>query len=236
MQERLQKIISSRGIASRREAERLITEGRVKVNGKTAELGSSADPARDKIIVSGKRLPIPPAKVYIMMNKPRGYVTTVSDERDRKTVMDLLHGFNKRVYPVGRLDRDSEGLLILTNDGELTNRLMHPSSKIPKQYYVSVTGDIDKGTELLRGEMIIEGQALEPADVYIIRPTESGAVLSITIREGKNRQIRKMCEAAGLLVRRLRRVAVGSLLLGDLPPGKWRELNDEEIKQFAGIK
>ncbi len=229
MKQRLQKIISSSGYCSRRAAEKLITDGRVLVNGRPAALGGSAEDG-DIITIDGNPLPQSAERTYIMLNKPRGYVTTMSDERGRKTVAELTHEVGVRVYPVGRLDLNSEGLLIMTDDGDLANRLMHPSSEIKKTYHVSVRGeDIDSALVILSSPLIIDGVKIKPAEVELLRITESGAALSVTISEGRNRQIRKMCDQAGLEVLRLKRISEGSICLGSLPCGKWRYLTSSEL-------
>ncbi len=236
MKERLQKIISAYGIASRREAEKLIEEGLVKVNGKTAVLGGKADPDKDKIEVRGVMLGDPGDRVYIMLHKPRGFVTTMSDELGRRTVADLVSDCPARVYPVGRLDYNSEGLLIMTNDGYVANSLMHPKFEIPKTYIVKVSGsDIDSSVYRLGEPMVIDGCKLAPASVKILEKTGETASLSVTIHEGRNRQIRKMCEQAGLTVKRLKRISEGRLMLGELRYGKWRYLTDAEVRYLQSL-
>lgn len=236
MQERLQKIISAHGVASRRAAEKLILEGKVRVNGSVAKLGDRADPLRDKIEVEGVILTAPAQRVYIMLHKPRGYVTTMNDELGRKTVADLVRDCPQRVYPVGRLDYNSEGLLIMTNDGDVANSLMHPSFEVPKTYLVKVRGrDIDASVAALGEEMTIDGYSVKAASVRIEEVEGGRASIYITIREGRNRQVRKMCEKVGLEVRRLIRISVGNLMLGELKYGKWRYLTDEEIKYLRSV-
>lgn len=236
MLQRLQKIISSFGAASRREAERMIQEGRIKVNGKTALLGQKADPDTDLIELDGNPLVACGKRVYIMLNKPRGYVTTMRDEKGRRTVRELVAGCNCRVYPVGRLDMDSEGLLLMTNDGELSNRLMHPRYHIPKGYLVKVRGDeIESAVRKLSGPMELDGIKLKPAKVKIIKNDGDTALLSIVIFEGKNRQIRRMCRMAGLEVLSLKRVSQGRLSLGNLRPGAWRYLSESEIEYLNSL-
>ena len=231
MRERLQKLISSAGLASRRAAEELIAAGRVTVNGLPAVLGQRADPAADEIHVDGGPLRVGVERVYIILNKPRGYVTTLSDERGRPTVAELAADAGERLYPVGRLDYNSEGLLLMTNDGALANALTHPSHGIAKTYLTEVAGDIETALPLLRGPMEIDGRAIRPAEV-----ARAGAhTLYITIREGRNRQVRKMCAQAGLSVRRLTRIAEGPLRLGDLPTGKWRRLTENEINVLKNL-
>lgn len=231
MKERLQKLISSAGLASRRAAEELIKQGRVKVNGETASLGMSADPELDDIRVNGKRLRISGTRVYIMLNKPRGYVTTLSDEKGRKTVAELVKGAGRRLYPVGRLDLNSEGLLIMTDDGEAANALMHPSHEVGKTYRVTVSGrEPEAAVRELEALREVEGEPIRPAQVSFAGETGDGIyMLNVTIHEGRNRQVRKMCAAAGLEVRRLVRIAEGELSLGGLQTGKWRHLTSEEL-------
>ncbi len=229
--ERLQKIISARGIMSRRAAERLIEEGRVTVNGVTAELGAKADPAQDEIAIDGKPLPRENGAVYILLHKPRGYVTTLSDEQGRKNVSQLVEDCGTRVYPVGRLDLNSEGLLLMTNDGALTQRLTHPSHQVEKEYLVRVTGDVESALPQLRQDMVVDGVSYLGAKVRELPSGENGSrYLSITIHQGKNRQVRKMCAHCGLKVHRLRRIREGSLELGALKPGGWRYLTPEEVE------
>ena len=229
MEERLQKLLSAAGVCSRRAAEEYITAGRVTVNGETAELGRRADPERDEILVDGKPLKAEDEKLYLLLHKPRGYVTTLSDEKGRKTVADLVADCGARVYPVGRLDLDSEGLLLMTNDGELMQRLLHPSGEINKTYRVSVYGPVAGAAARLSAITDLEGEKIRPAQVEVIRQSGLTAELFITIHEGKNRQIRRMCALCGLTVKRLRRVKEHTLELGDLPAGKWRHLTAEEV-------
>lgn len=228
MEERLQKILSARGVASRRAAETILDAGRVTVNGQTAKVGDRADPERDEIRVDGRPLPPLDRRTYLVLNKPRGYVTTLSDEKGRRTVAQLVAGCGTRVWPVGRLDLDSEGLLILTDDGELTQKLLHPSHEVEKEYHVWVEGDVEKALPILRGPLSLDGVPLHPAQVKIL----DVGVLSVTIHEGRNRQVRRMCAAAGLKVRRLRRVREGSLTLGNLKVGCWRPLTAEELSHL----
>ena len=230
MKERLQKIISASGLMSRRAAEELIAAGKVSVNGVTAALGDKAEAGVDKILVDGKALPSAGEKLYIMLNKPRGYVTTLSDEKGRKNVTELIKELGTRLYPVGRLDMYSEGLLLMTNDGDFANRLMHPSHEIDKCYHTWVKGeDMGWAVELLRCPMEIDGYVTSPAEVDILELKGEEALLAITIHEGRNRQVRKMCEAAGLKVTRLMRVSEGGVELGTLKSGKWRRLTEEEL-------
>jgi len=235
MKERLQKIISASGLCSRRAAEKLITEGRVKVNGLIASLGESADPETDSILVDGKALPGVGERTYLMLNKPRGFVTTLSDERGRPTVAELVADCGKRVYPVGRLDLDSEGLLIMTDDGEFANALMHPRFEIRKTYETYVSGDAEKALPVLRSALDIDGYTIRPAHVDILGREGDRTILSVTIHEGRNRQVRKMCEKAELRVHRLRRVSEGPLHLGALAPGKWRKLSENEMEELRNV-
>ncbi len=229
---RIQKIIADAGYCSRRKAEELIAKGRVTLNGRPVKLGDKAG-SKDIIAVDGERIYIPRKKkmIYIMLNKPRGYVTTVSDELDRKCVMDLLEGLEERVYPIGRLDRNSEGLLLFTNDGEFANNIMHPSRHISKTYRVTVRPDIsDEQLVRLAEGVEIDGKKTLPANVVVKDKQAGRVVLLITIKEGRNRQIRKMCEAVGLEVARLRRISIGPLKLGMLKPGSYRELTPDELR------
>ena len=225
MTQRLQKILSARGVASRRAAEKMIEEGRVTVNGAVALLGQSADPDMDEILLDGKPLPTGSEDVYIILHKPRGYVTTLSDEKDRKNVAQLVADCGIRVYPVGRLDLDSEGLLLLTNDGEFANRLMHPKHEVEKSYLTWVEGYSEAALERLKRPITLDGYTIRSPKVRLVKP----GLLEITIHEGRNRQVRRMCEAAGMHVTRLKRVREGALRLGDLPLGKWRYLTQEEV-------
>lgn len=235
MPERIQKLIAAAGLMSRRAAEECISAGRVTVNGLKAALGDKADADRDIILVDGRRLPSAGKKTYIMLNKPKGYVTTMSDEKGRKNVSELVRDVPERVYPVGRLDMYSEGLLLMTNDGDFANRMMHPSHEVNKTYMTWVQGaDIGEAVEALREPMDIEGYITAPAEVDIADVFPGGAVLAITIHEGRNRQVRKMCEAVGLKVTKLRRVSEGALCLGELKSGQWRYLTDDEIKALTG--
>ena len=231
MTERLQKIISSAGIMSRRTAEGFIAAGRVTLNGVPARLGDRADAEIDRILVDGKALPSTGEKIYIMLNKPRGYVTTTSDERGRKTVMDLLADYPVRVFPVGRLDKDSEGLLLLTNDGAFANLMMHPSHGVSKLYRVTVHPRAEESqvVALSKGVTLDDGTTTQPAVVNVVVDEPGRTVLEMTIKEGKNRQIRRMCEAVGLEVVRLRRSAMGAVKLGMLQPGQYRELTKSEV-------
>jgi 23S rRNA pseudouridine2605 synthase len=239
MKERLQKILSGAGICSRRAAETYITQGRVKVNGITAGLGDSADVELDEILVDGRVLrKNGPRPVYIMLNKPRGYVTTLSDEAGRKTVADLLGDVPERVYPVGRLDMHSEGLLILTNDGDLAHHLTHPSHEVYKEYLVKLSPDeegLPSPEKPLSGSIELDGEKLLPAKCRLLAKTESGYIMTIAIRQGKNRQIRRMCAKCGYTVNSLKRVSEGDVKLGELPSGRWRYLTEKEIRYLKTL-
>ena len=255
MEERLQKWIARCGISSRRAAEELLRQGRVTLNGRVAGLGESGDPERDTLLVDGRPVAAAPEPVYLMLNKPRGYVTTLSDERGRKTAAELVADCGRRVFPVGRLDKDSEGLLLFTNDGTLTQQLLHPRHQVDKVYQVTVSGALEGAEERLSRMRMLEGEPIQPAQVrrlsqkgetavleVIIHPAQvhvldqqpGRVVLQMTITEGKNRQIRRMCRQAGLSVLRLRRVQEHTLHLGNLPSGKWRYLTDEELQDLKG--
>ncbi len=233
MKERLQKILAARGVASRRKAEEWITAGRVQVNGVVAQLGDSADPDTDEILLDGRALPSVQEYMYIMLNKPRGYVTTLADEKGRQNVAQLVEDCGVRVYPIGRLDMDSEGLLLLTNDGDFANKLMHPKHEVDKTYEVSVRGYHAAAPALLRRPIELDGYPIKEPKVKLIRTEEDRAKFLVTIHEGRNRQVRRMCEAAGMTVTKLRRIQEGSLKLGNLPLGKWRNLTEDEV---AGLK
>jgi len=230
--ERLQKIIAARGLCSRRQAEKWIEEGRVRVNGNTAHLGDSADLSEDVIEVDGKRLPKAVKKVYLMLNKPRGYVTTLSDEKGRKNAAELVAGCGNRVYPVGRLDMDSEGLLLFTNDGEFANLMMHPRHEVDKVYRVWVTNFDQEKLEALKEPIELDGYRIKKPRVRPVRMEPTRAILDITIHEGRNRQVRRMCQAAGMEVARLKRIAEGGLRIGDLKTGAWRYLEPGEIEEL----
>lgn len=230
MKERIQKILSSRGVASRRHAEELIKQGRVCCNGLVCNLGDTADPDLDRITLDGKLIPGESGKVYLMLHKPRGYVTTMSDEKGRRNVSELVADCGVRVYPVGRLDMDSEGLLIFTNDGDFANRMMHPRNEIDKTYLATVTGFTEAGLSRFDEPMVLDGYRLKIPTVACTRKLSNDkAVLRITIHEGRNRQVRRMCEIAGMHVTRLVRISEGKLQLGDLPSGKWRYLTEGEL-------
>ena len=230
---RLQKFIAQCGIASRRKAEELILNGHVKVNGKPAVLGDKVT-AADKVFVKGKRIIMPKARYrYIMLNKPRGFITTMNDERGRKCVAQLVADVGDRVYPIGRLDKDSEGMLIFTNDGEFANKVMHPRNSVYKFYRVTVRPSIDE-EQLVKLETGIEldGKKTAPAIVHVIEKQEGRVVLEMILHEGKNREIRRMCEAVGLEVARLRRTQIGGVKMGMLKQGAWRDLTEQEVKKL----
>ncbi len=234
---RLQKYFTDCGVMSRRAAEEQIRLGNVSVNGVTAKLGDSVEPDVDRVCLGGKPvIPQCEEKVCIMLNKPRGYVTTMSDEKGRKNVSALVSDLGIRVYPIGRLDMDSDGLLLLTNDGELANRLTHPRHEIPKIYRVTVKGEVShEALAVLRSPLMLDGYKIMPVDAKIHSRTESGnTVLEMPLYEGRNRQIRKMCDCAGLCVTRLCRVAVGNIRLGGLESGRWRRLSKKEVAYLLG--
>ncbi len=243
---RLQKLLAQCGVASRRKAEELIINGNVKVNGVTAQIGDKVDPQKDKVYVRGKRISTAAKNkyYYVMLHKPRGYVTTMSDEKDRKCVADLVKDVPARVYPVGRLDRESEGLLLLTNDGDFANKVTHPSKHVYKVYRVTVRPSVNEeqvrqmrnGMELpvkSKGKDAPKKEVTAPCEVRIVSREEGRVVLEIILREGKNRQIRRMCKQLGLEVARLKRVAIGQVKLGGLPQGKWRELSADEVRRLT---
>ena len=234
MAERLQKILSARGLASRRTAETWIQQGRVMVNGVPARLGDTADPEQDEILLDGKPLPQGQEPVYILLNKPRGYVTTLSDEQGRPNAAQLVADCGVRVYPVGRLDMDSEGLLLFTNDGAFANALMHPKHQVKKTYDVWVTGYVPGAEIRLARPIELDGYTIRKPEVKLFKAEGNRARLRVTIHEGRNRQIRRMCQAAGMTVTRLRRIREGSLSLGDLAPGAWRYLTREEVARLRG--
>lgn len=232
---RIQKIIASRGVASRRKAEEMITAGRVTCNGRVCLLGESADPDKDIILLDGKPLPSGGEYTYIMLHKPRGFVTTLSDEKGRRNVAELVKDCGQRVYPVGRLDMDSEGLLLLTNDGDFANRLMHPKHNVDKTYLVTVEGYSETGLAQLAQPITLDGYTIAKPSVKLIAADEKGrAKIEVVIHEGRNRQVRRMCAAAGMQVIRLVRTSEGELRLGDLPLGKWRKLTDREVELLKG--
>lgn len=228
MKERIHKILSQRGVASRRQAEKMLAEGRVTCNGRPCQLGESANADIDVILVDGKPIPSTPRPVYIMLHKPKGYVTTLSDEKGRKNVAQLVADCGVRVFPVGRLDMDSEGLLLLTNDGDYANKMMHPSGYVEKVYRVTVKGFSKQALEQVKKPIVLDGYRIKAPKVSLIDAQEDQAQLLITIHEGRNRQVRRMCARAGMQVKRLVRIQEGKLQLGNLEPGKWRYLTDEE--------
>jgi len=236
---RIQKALSDAGIVSRRAAERLIEQGRIKVNGRLCEIGQQVDPARDAVMIDEKPVTLSAKgkkKWYIALNKPRGYVTTLSDEFGRKCVTELVSDIPDRIYPVGRLDRNSEGLLLMTNDGEFANLVMHPRNRIEKTYRVTVSGGVSEDQLIsLSAGVELDGSQTLPAIVNVVTREEERTVLLMTITEGKNRQIRRMCEAVGLEVLRLKRVVEGPVRLGMLKPGAWRELTSSELKQLRAL-
>lgn len=233
---RLQKHLSECGVASRRKAEELIAAGRVRVNGRVASIGDKVDPIRDKVTVGSKNVVRVKEKYYIMLHKPRGYVTTMNDERDRKCVAQLVSDVPARVFPVGRLDKDSEGLLIMTNDGELTNLLTHPKSYVTKVYRVTVRGKVsDEQLVNLQEGVMLDGRKTLPCEVTITELKEDRTILRFGIVQGRNRQIRRMCEQLGLEVMRLKRTEIAGVKLGMLPPGQWRDLNEKEMKHLENI-
>ncbi len=233
MEDRLQKILSAAGVCSRRKAEEYITAGRVTVNGAVAALGDRADPDRDTIALDGRPVSRSAGRTVLMLYKPRGVVTTLSDEKGRKNVAQLVADCPARVWPVGRLDMDSEGLLLLTDDGDLTNTLTHPRHEVEKEYQVWVTGCTPGGLEKLAQPMTLDGQPLRPAGVKELRREGERTVLSVVIHEGKNRQVRRMCAACGMTVRRLKRVREGRLPLDrSLRPGQWRPLTEAELDKL----
>ena len=234
MQERVQKILSSCGIASRRKAEELISQGKVTVNGQVCKLGDTADRENDLIYVNGRLVEIAVDKVYIMLNKPRGYVTTLKDEKGRKTVTELVD-CGQRVYPIGRLDMDSEGLLLMTNDGELTNHLLHPRHEVDKTYLVWVKNATKKGVLDMQKAMDIDGYTIKPATVEVLGQNNTLVQLLVVIHEGRNRQIRKMAEKCGMQVTRLRRIGEGPLSLGELKVGQWRYLTKNEVRSLYNL-
>ncbi len=233
--DRLQKLLSAWGVCSRREAERLILAGRVSVNGQKASLGQSADPSSDLIEMDGKAITHRPRDVYIILNKPAGYVTTLSDERGRKCVKELVKNCGCRVYPVGRLDMYSEGLLLFTNDGQMANIFGHPSNRVEKEYLVRVKGDCSDNYTVLSGPFSMDGSEVS-ARVELLTADASSTLLSVTLSEGKNREIRRMCAASGLHVLRIRRVREGNIRLGDLKSGCWRYATPQELEYIKNLK
>jgi 23S rRNA pseudouridine2605 synthase len=234
---RLHKYMAECGVASRRKSEELISAGRVRVNGRVAQIGDSVDPSKDRVRLDGRPLRKKEEKVYIMLHKPRGVVTTMKDEMQRACVAELLKGVSERVFPVGRLDRDSEGLLLLTNDGAFANRLTHPSHGVSKKYRVTIRPDItQEQVEQFETGMELDGRMTAPVGVRVLVREENRVVLEMELGEGRNRQIRRMCEILGLEVARLRRISIGDVKLGMLPPGKWRFLTSEEVSALKSPK
>ena len=237
---RLQKFLSEAGVASRRKAEDMIRSGKVKVNGSVAQIGDSVDPKRDTVTVSGKKVRKETNLRYILLNKPRGYVTTTDDDLGRKSVLELVRDVKVRIYPVGSLDRVSEGALIMTNDGEFANAMMHPSKHVAKTYRVTVRPEItQEKIDILSTGVELDGRMTAPCEVFVLQKEEGRAVLEIVLHEGRNRQIRRMCEAVDLEVARLRRIAVGPVKLGMLQTGEWRDLTAQEVDSLfsaAGLK
>ena len=234
MRERLQKLIARAGVCSRRSAESLLTAGRVTVNGVAAHLGDKADADADVIAIDGTAIAFAEPAVYQMLNKPRGYVTTLSDELGRATAAELVADCGTRVFPVGRLDKDSEGLLLFTNDGALMQAMTHPSHQVDKTYEVTVTGELEGAADRLSAVTELDGEPIVPAQVEIMERRKGQALLRVTIHQGKNRQIRRMCAQVGLQVTRLRRVSEDALALGQLKPGQWRYLTDAEVAALKG--
>ena len=229
MKDRIQKILSSRGVASRRKAEEMIVAGRISCNGLQCVLGDVADPETDEILIDGKPLPKEGERCYIMLNKPRGFVTTLSDEKGRKNAAQLVADCGQRVYPVGRLDMDSEGLLLFTNDGDFANNLMHPKHEVQKTYLVTVLEYTADKLEKLKLPVILDGYQIKTPEIRLNSVAGEKAKILVTIHEGRNRQVRRMCAMAGLTVMRLERISEGKLQLGNLPRGKWRYLTQDEI-------
>lgn len=232
MMERIQKIIAGRGVVSRRAAEQMICAGRITCNGAICSLGDCADPELDEIRIDGELLPQKSENVYIVLNKPRGYVTTLSDEKGRKTVTDLLTDCPIRVYPVGRLDMDSEGLLLLTNDGDFANNLMHPKHEVNKTYLVNATGFSEDALYRVKKPIVLDGYKIRKPDIELLKQDGDTAVLQVVIHEGRNRQVRRMFAAAGMRVKRLIRVSEGNIALENLPLGRWRYLTNEEVQRL----
>ena len=237
---RLQKFLAESGVASRRKSEELIDQGKVKVNGRVAMIGDKIDPKKDTVTVNGKKIVKTKTFTYVVLHKPRGFITTMSDEKDRKCVAELIKDVEGRVYPVGRLDKDSEGMLLFTNDGAFANAMTHPTKHVPKTYRVTVRPSISEEqiTALTQG-VIIEDRKTAPAEVRVITKEEGRVVLEIILYEGRNRQIRKMCEEVGLEVARLKRTQIGSIKLGMLKQGAWRHLTEDEVRKLmiaAGLE
>ncbi len=230
----LQKFMANAGINSRRKCEELISQGKVRVNGKVASLGTRVSPSSDTIIFEGKKIELKNTnKIYIMIYKPRGFITTLSDEHGRKCILELVKDIPERIFPVGRLDKNSEGLLLMTNDGDFANKVIHPSKNIRKSYRVTIKSNITEDQLInLSSQTDLDGEEIQPAIIEVLSKSPERTVLKISIKEGKNRQIRKMCEKVGLEVARLKRISIGQLKLGMLSPGKWRNLTKQEINYF----
>lgn len=237
---RLQKFLAECEVASRRKSEELIAAGKVRVNGEVASIGDKVDPKRDTVTVSGKKIRKSEELKYIMLHKPRGFITTMNDEMERKCVAQLINDVPCRVYPIGRLDRNSEGMLLFTNDGEFANAMTHPSKHVAKTYRVTVRPSVtEEQLAAITNGIIIDDVKTAPAEVRVVTKEENRVVLEIVLYEGRNRQIRKMCEELGLEVARLKRIAIGSIKLGMLKQGAWRELSDDEVRKLklaAGMK
>ncbi len=230
---RLQKFMADNGVASRRKCEEIIEQGIVKVNGNTAHIGDKVDPKRDKVTVRGKKIAVNDNLRYILLHKPRGYITTMQDEQGRKCVAELVKDAGTRVYPVGRLDRESEGLLLLTNDGAFSNAMTHPKRHVPKTYRVTIRPNItDEQIAAFQDGIEIDGRLTAPAGLRVIDKAEGRVVVEVILYEGRNRQIRRMFDELGIEVARLKRTAVGSVKLGMLPQGKWRELTEDEVRKL----
>lgn len=230
---RLQKFMADNGIASRRKCEEMIEQGLVKVNGVTAHIGDKVNPKKDKVSVKGRKLAVQDNMKYIVLHKPRGYITTMQDEQGRKCVAELVQDVGVRVYPVGRLDRESEGMLLMTNDGAFSNAMTHPTRHVPKTYRVTIRPTIsDEQIAAFQDGIEIDGRMTAPANIRVIDKSEGRVVVEVILYEGRNRQIRRMFEELGIEVARLKRTAVGSIKLGMLPQGKWRELDEEEVRKL----
>ncbi|MCR4925118.1 MAG: rRNA pseudouridine synthase [Clostridiales bacterium] len=233
---RLQKYMADNGVASRRKSEELIENGFVKVNGRKAKLGDKVNPKKDLVLVNGKKIKKENTLRYIMLHKPRGFITTMNDEKNRKCVAQLISDVDERVYPVGRLDKESEGLLLFTNDGEFANAMTHPKKHVPKIYRVTIKPKItDEQIAQLESGVVIDGKMTAPAEVRVVKKEEGRVVIEMTLYEGRNREIRKMCEELSLEVARLKRIAVGSVKLGMLQQGKWRDLTELEINKLMTL-
>ncbi len=230
---RLQKFMADNGIASRRKCEEMIEQGLVKVNGVTAHIGDKVNPKKDKVSVKGRKLSVQDNMKYIVLHKPRGYITTMQDEQGRKCVAELVQDVGVRIYPVGRLDRESEGMLLMTNDGAFSNAMTHPTRHVPKTYRVTIRPTItDEQIAAFQDGIEIDGRMTAPANIRVIDKSEGRVVVEVILYEGRNRQIRRMFEELGIEVARLKRTAVGSIKLGMLPQGKWRELDEEEVRKL----